>query len=283
MKRHARIILLCALALVLVLALTACGSCKHENTVTDPAVEATCTEPGLTEGQHCEDCGEVLTAQEEVPALGHTEEVDPAVEPTCTEAGLTEGKHCSVCGEVLVAQEEVPALGHTTDTGTCERCGESFGVWSAGYYVDDFDQPTDQGFVWNETYFLGSFSNSATSDSILAVQVLVDTTPSVTFFLYEYGTNLVKNSSVNYVDTYTITMRTPDGTDHSLTGTMYCGGDRIFIDDAYYQTVIDALKSEGTISFFIVNDDRTTTNYLFSLEASNFATEYDALMGGTAA
>lgn len=59
----------------------------------------------------------------------HVEEVMPAVEPTCTKTGLTEGKRCSECGEVLVAQETVPALGRTTESGTCERCGQSFGDW----------------------------------------------------------------------------------------------------------------------------------------------------------
>ena len=69
----------------------------------------------------------------------HVEKVMPAVEPTCTKTGLTEGKRCSECGEVLVAQETVPALGRTTESGTCERCGQSFGDWRIDYYVDDFN------------------------------------------------------------------------------------------------------------------------------------------------
>ena len=84
--------------------------------VTDPAVPATCTEPGLTEGKHCSRCNAVLTAQEVVPATGHTPVTDAAVAPTCTETGLTEGSHCSVCNAVLTAQEVIPALGHDWDT-----------------------------------------------------------------------------------------------------------------------------------------------------------------------
>ncbi len=76
------------------------------------AVEATCTEAGLTAGKKCSVCDAVITAQEEVPAKGHTEVEIPAVAPTCTETGLTAGKKCSVCDTVIEAQKEVPAKDH---------------------------------------------------------------------------------------------------------------------------------------------------------------------------
>ena len=138
-----------------------CSRCGAETTrtvaalghssVTDPAVSATCTETGLTDGAHCSRCNAVIKAQQEVPALGHdwgayaqtkaptcTEEgvetsectrcgetqtreiealghfevIDEAVSATCTASGKTEGIHCSRCNAVIKAQEEVPALGH---------------------------------------------------------------------------------------------------------------------------------------------------------------------------
>ena len=126
-------------------------SAKGHTEVIDPAVPATCTETGKTEGKHCSVCGTVLVAQETVAALGHdygdwtqtkaptctekgeekrtcsrcdafetreiaahghTEVVDPAVPATCTETGRGEGKHCAVCGKVIAGQQVVLALGH---------------------------------------------------------------------------------------------------------------------------------------------------------------------------
>jgi len=274
--KNAKRSLIAILVLVVVVSMTACA-CKHEET-SDAAVAATCEKAGLTEGSHCSLCGEVFQEQEEIPALGHTEEVLEAVEASCTEGGLTEGKRCVTCGEILVEQEETQALGHTTTNGTCERCDTMFGIFSVGYYVDEFNAPTSDGYVVNDAMFTGTFSNSATTDSTLYVQLLADT-EDIMFFLYEYGYNEVKNPSSRYVDEYEIIMKRNDGTKHELSGTIYCGGDRLVIDEPYRPAVLEALKSGEPVSFYIVNVDTPTTTYLFMVHSSDFAEEYAKLAG----
>ena len=66
---------------------------NHADLVTDAAVDSTCTETGLTEGQHCAACGTVTIAQNVTPALGH-----------------------SFTGDIHDNQ-------NGTHSGTCERCG----------------------------------------------------------------------------------------------------------------------------------------------------------------
>lgn len=74
-----------------------------------PAVAPTCTETGLTAGVKCSECGEIITAQQEIPALGHNYET-VVTAPTCTEQGYT--TYTCKCGDTYVG-DYVNVIGHT--------------------------------------------------------------------------------------------------------------------------------------------------------------------------
>ena len=68
------------------------AECEH-TVVVDSAVAPTCTSTGLTEGQYCSKCNEVITAQEVIPALSHDwVEATNEAPKTCDRCGLTEGE-----------------------------------------------------------------------------------------------------------------------------------------------------------------------------------------------
>ena len=115
--------------------------CLEHKTVKIEAVAATCTESGLTEGEKCSVCGEILVAQEVVEALGHDEVEHEAKEPTCTEIGWDAYVTCTRCDYTTYVEKE--ALGHDmadatcTEPASCKRCdhtegealGHDYGPW----------------------------------------------------------------------------------------------------------------------------------------------------------
>ena len=131
------------------------------------AVEATCVDEGLTEGEWCPVCGEVFKAQEnlglrdyhtnggvkivetcvpgnsdltgkrcddcgELIAKKHAGEYSNTVGATCTEDGYTV-KGCTVCGELNIT-ETIPDLGHSyTVQKTVEGREPGVGVTGLAY------------------------------------------------------------------------------------------------------------------------------------------------------
>ncbi|MDO4978248.1 MAG: Ig-like domain-containing protein [Eubacteriales bacterium] len=74
----------------------------------DAAVEASCTEEGLTEGRHCSVCHAVIVAQTTVPALGHKWDIVSIItQPTYTSSGVLTYT-CSRCHDTKT--ESIPKL-----------------------------------------------------------------------------------------------------------------------------------------------------------------------------
>lgn len=81
--------------------------------VTIPAVAATCTEPGLSEGKACSTCGAILIPQSPIPPSGHTwDDGTVTVQPTFTSEGVRTYT-CAACGAQIT--ETMPKL--TMSTG----------------------------------------------------------------------------------------------------------------------------------------------------------------------
>ena len=91
----------------------------------DPAVAASCTQAGKTEGSHCSECGEVIRAQEEIPKMPHNYEEAVTKPATCQETGIK----TKICRECQTEEtEEIPKIPHSyeervTKPATCQETG----------------------------------------------------------------------------------------------------------------------------------------------------------------
>ena len=198
---------------------------------------------------------------------------------------------CTVSGfDVYILYDAISPYGDNQNTNNNgnNQTPSTEGAWVTGNYVDEFDSPTGMAYVATEYYLTGTFSNSATTDSKLYAQLVIDIEngePRVAIFLYEYGNLLVKNS-YSKAENYEITMLCSNGSKVKLKGYMYSGGDRIFIEESGFdygtaQSVINELCSSGeSIKLHIVDTDRTTTQYLFAVPKSNFQEEYKKISNG---
>ena len=126
-------------------------STKH-TIVVQPAVEATCTSTGLTEGRYCSVCKYVITAQQETGKKDHEIVSVAPKQASCSEPGNQAHWKCRLCGtlfadeagtktiqpeEIVIDQlghdlrkVEAVAPTHTEDGNNayyiCRRCGSAF-------------------------------------------------------------------------------------------------------------------------------------------------------------
>lgn len=181
-----------------------------------------------------------------------------------SDATCTEAKTCTVCGKT-----EGVALGHTTETGTCDRCGESFSKWELGEYVDEFKIPTGDKYIITSS--TGVFSNSATNNSELYASVQIDRN-KIGIMLWEYGSHLVKG--IFDYENYEITILDTRGTRYTFTGTIYDGGTRIYFRNADRARIVNILKQEGTVKFYLKTTKYSVSTYLFDVDTAGFEEAY---------
>ena len=209
---------------------------------TIPAVDPTCTKPGLTAGVKCSVCGDIITAQEEVAALGHTEETIPAVDPTCTATGLTAGVKCSVCGDIITAQETVAALGHTYVEGKCE-CGAE----DPNYYFEMTIPEALAAKDGKKVSVTGTVCeiNAAWSDQYKNITVTIKDESGKELYIYRLATNVKLGDIITVkgiMDTYNGSRQVKQG----ATATVI-GHDESY-DEVKEVTIAEALKViDGTM------------------------------------
>ena len=193
-------------------------------------------------------------------------------------------------GQIIATVDETNKKVILNNDGTWKYQGqienndiEGTGIWTIRYFVDDFGDPTDEGYIGTE-YFRdvkGTFSNSATNNSELNVFIMMSSLRNIGVKLYEYKSNNPVKAFSN--DSYSINVKDSKGVKHSLTGMMYEGGDRVFIDRGTRKNHIskmhNILMNGGEISVVMTNNDYGLSTYKFKFNADGYKNAFNQLFG----
>ena len=157
-----------------------CDRCGHTETreikahghkeATVNGYDATCTTNGLTNGTVCSECGEVLAAQEVIPALGHDYGEWTVVKaPEIGVEGIEEHV-CSRCGHK--EQRTIPALTDDDDEVTPDDDDNTPDVLSE-YIPEDEDDDNDDDIVNNDPDVLSEYIPQTGDTSNILLYVLL--------------------------------------------------------------------------------------------------------------
>lgn len=174
---------------------------------------------------------------------------------------------------------QMPTVHRTAEQPSEAPEETDMGPWVLKAYVDEFNLPTDEYYIVNDTSFSGTFSNSATTNSELGAYIFYEpyeTSDYISIRLFEYGNMRVKNPYSHSRD-YDIVMMDNDGNKRYLSGTMYSQDSDIDVSSSDSQVILDALKKGGTVRFAITEKEDSLTKYIITIEdATGFEAAYRA-------
>ena len=147
------------------------------------------------------------------------------------------------------------------------------GNWEKSFYVDDFGDKTNNGFISQTVK--GKFSNSATQNSRLRVKMYINNAnlnlkENIPWFrLYEYdGTNPIKGV---FYSRYGMSCRikNQDNIISTLPITQYQGED-YFVLSGKNKMFKELIINEGTASFVCIDDNSSTSKYMFKFDFKGY-------------
>lgn len=148
------------------------------------------------------------------------------------------------------------------------------GIWTFNNYVDEFNEETNEGYVTNTEYFNGTFSNSATTNSKLSVQLVIDG-KYTKIELYEYGSQLVK-TNMSDGEYYSVKVKDSNGNIKELGAVAIPGVSGLVLlkksgGYEFSDYIKEALINGYDLKINITHERYKSTTYSFSVESDNFS------------
>ena len=175
--------------------------------------------------------------------------------------------------ELEALQLEVNSRIAALQSQTEKASADDLGIWELRYYVDEFDIPTNDGYICNANLIEGRNSGYG---NIANLRLLIDM-DGVSLALY----NGFFTRVTNYYSTkkeYDVSFLDTNGKKYSMVGYYYSKEDRMYFDYLDSLTIIDIICQIGEIRLSI-NEQNGVDSFLFVIpNASGFMNAYVKLV-----
>jgi hypothetical protein len=160
----------------------------------------------------------------------------------------------------------------TKDTPSSVPARQSTGIWVMGNLTDEFGEKTGEKFITSRDLIRGTFSNPATKDSRLDVQLQYTERTGLVMQLFEYGQDFGSPATAIGMEKITVSIQDGNGERYSLPGSM--SQSVLYFNDR--ETIKEILLAGGNIKFRItISMVGVISNYSFDItNASGFDTIY---------
>ena len=108
--------------------------------------------------------------------------------------------------------------------------------WEKAFYLDPFQDPTDEYFIGTSRHLTGTFNSETVTDGTLEAEIRVDA-EKICIYLYENGKEKVKNGGYQAIAFPTM-IKAANGTVSQFYGEMDSGADCIVIWEDQVKNVL---------------------------------------------
>ena len=144
------------------------------------------------------------------------------------------------------------------------------------YFVDEFGDPTESGYISQKVFSTGTFSNSATTNSDIKWSLILSKDEAA-FVIYEYSRTRL-TGSYGFPDEYDVSIKAGDGTVYTFPCKNY--SDRISVPDKDLTTFTYIFLAGGNVKISIKEDSKYsyTTYNLGTINCDGINELYQSLI-----
>ena len=182
-------------------------------------------------------------------------------------------EYCDVNADGSIDNKDVTVLFRSTSTSAA-GIGED---WHLGNYVDEFNEPTGEHYIFNLQR--GTYTTAETKNGDLIGVFMVDDSydmPAVYIILVKDNENRIVNDTLSD-EPYTVKVKTSVGMVLDTTGKMYSGEDAVCIDLEASAILVNELLNGKDLTFLLKPDKSPASSYLVTVTASNFRAMFEMI------